>query len=67
LGACNDNLFLQGAGSDRTGETEEGSELIGNPPADGTQDWALIAILVDRVFLLVFILVYLILFARCLM
>jgi hypothetical protein len=58
---------LQGAGSDRTGGTEDGSELIGTLPADGTHGLALIAILLDRVSFLVFALVYLFLFASCLM
>ncbi|XP_023726354.1 neuronal acetylcholine receptor subunit beta-3 isoform X2 [Cryptotermes secundus] len=58
-------LSAEGAGSDRTGGTEE-SEPIGNLPADDTHGWALIAILVDRVCFLVFTLVYLFLFARCL-
>lgn len=65
MGACTEHLFLQGAGSDRTEGTEE-SEPIGTLPADDTHGWALIAILVDRVCFLVFTLVYLFLFARCL-
>jgi hypothetical protein len=65
-GACNEHLFLQGAGSDTTGGTEEGSEVTGNLTADDAHGWALIVILIDRVCLLVFSFVYLFLFARCL-
>jgi predicted small secreted protein len=65
--ACNEHLFLQGAGSDRTGGTEEESELTGNLPADDTHGWNPIIILLDRVCFIVFTLVYLFLFARCLM
>jgi hypothetical protein len=57
--------FFQGAVSENVEETEGGSEIARTFPANKIQGWALLAILLDRIGFVVFILVYLFLIIRC--
>jgi hypothetical protein len=60
------SFFFQAVGSENVEETtERGSEIAETFPANKTHGWALLAILLDRISFVVFILVYLFLIVRC--
>jgi hypothetical protein len=58
-------VFLQGAAPDRTGGTEEETQLTETLPADDKYDWTVIAIMIDRLLFVLFTFVYLSVFVRC--